>query len=76
MLYLPSYICSVWAGSAFCVMRTSLGTPRAGALLYFPCLFPVTTLAERSAPSLSFRSPLWTVAGQNGVGTEVLTQTK
>src|SRR5262249_16154004 len=25
-------LCSVWVGSAFCVMRTSLGTPRAGAL--------------------------------------------
>ena len=24
---------SVWVGSVFCVMRTSLGTPRAGALL-------------------------------------------
>src|SRR5215470_1040396 len=27
-------LCSVWVGSAFCVMRTSLGTPRAGALLF------------------------------------------
>src|SRR5262249_33631518 len=29
---LSAQLCSVWVGSAFCVMRTSLGTPRAGAL--------------------------------------------
>src|SRR4026208_1942605 len=31
---LSAQLCSVWVGSAFCVMRTSLGTPRAGALLF------------------------------------------
>src|SRR5262245_17623511 len=29
---ITAQLCSVWVGSAFCVMRTSLGTPRAGAL--------------------------------------------
>src|SRR5262245_50060167 len=35
MLYAPSCV-RFWVGSAFCVMRTSLGTPRAGALLFGP----------------------------------------
>src|SRR5262249_44404292 len=31
---LSAQLCSGWVGSAFCVMRTSLGTPRAGAHLF------------------------------------------
>src|SRR6186713_905335 len=48
-------LCSVWVGSAFCVMRTSLGTPRAGALLFAATASHLDTQVNRCRASQSAR---------------------
>lgn len=60
-------------------MRTSLGTPRAGALLFWRG--PASTLALANSTGLvvyqmkpdGTLEGLWTIADQGGVGTKVLT---